>query len=160
MGGMNQKPDGSYHWSCRIDQDFHRRSVKKGIWACLIIVGVILAVYAAVPSVPGGRKEIWIVLIPILAVAAVAVPLLVLQYTAADPHESYVMTEEYVKSGYGKGAVYAYFGKTKAMTVTSRYLELTGSHGSSRVYVPEGDMDFVREYVIKRLPEGTAVQYV
>ncbi len=160
MERVTQKPDGTYRWSCRIDTEFHRRSAKKGVWGCVIIAAVILIIYALIPSSPRMQKEIWMAFIPIAVVMAIALPLLFLQYRASDPHEQYVMSEDYVKSGYGKSAVYSEFKKTKELTVAPKYIELVGRHGSNRVYVPLEDMDYVRDYIIKRMPEDVNIRYI
>ena len=153
MTHVAQNPDGTYSWSCPIEKPYHQKKAIKGVWGCVFIVAFILILYALIPASPHIQKELWVPLIPIAVILAIAIPLLYLQYTASDPHEQYVMTEEYVKSGYGKEAVYAEFKKTKELLVTSEYIELIGNYGRNRIFVPSEDREFILDYIRKRLPE-------
>ncbi len=159
MDRITQNTDGSYQWSCRIDTDFHKKSAVKGIWGCVIIIAVIMIIYALLPSGPGREKDIRTALIPVGVVVIIAAPLLFLQYNASEPHEQYVMTNDFVKSGYGKAAIFSEFKKTKELNITANYIELIGAHGSNRIYVPAEDMTFVRDYLIAKMPEGTPIRH-
>ncbi|MDO5132581.1 MAG: hypothetical protein Q4D81_06330 [Eubacteriales bacterium] len=159
MDRVTKYPNGSYQWSCRIDTDYHRRSAVRGILGCAFLVAFILILYALMPSKPGISKELWVPMIPIGVILLIAAPLLYLQYSAADPHEQYVMEEDYIQSGYGKGAVLSNYKKTKEMIVAPDYLELIGEFRTNRIYVPAEDMDFVREYIAERLPETALISY-
>lgn len=125
----------------------------------MVIIVVILLIFAFVPSTPGHEKELWVPMIPIGVVLVIALPLLYLQYHASDPHEQYVMNEEYVKSGYGKSSVYTLFRKTTYIEITPKYFELYNGHRRNRIYVPEEDRDFVREFILERLPETASIHH-
>ena len=83
------------------------------MWGCAFLVVFIASVYLFMPASHDMQKDIWIPLIPIAVILAIALPLLFLQYTASDPHEQYLMNDEYVKSGYGKSSIYSEFKKNK-----------------------------------------------
>ena len=152
-----RRADNSYIWSCSIDKEFHRRSTRKGLWGCAFLVVFIASVYLFMPASHGMQKDIWVPLIPIAVILVIALPLLYFQYTASDPHEQYLMNDEYVKSGYGKSSIYSEFKKIKKMKVTSGYIELIGNFSTNRIYVPAEDMDFVRSYIMQRLPADAEI---
>lgn len=117
----------------------------------------IASVYLFMPASHGMQKDIWIPLIPIAVILAIALPLSYFQYTASDPHEQYLMNDEYVKPGYGKSSIYSEFKKIKKMIVTPGYIELIGNLTTNRIYVPAEDMDFVRSYIMQRLPADAEI---
>ena len=43
------------------------------------------------------------------------------------------------------------------MKVTSGYIELIGNFSTNRIYVPAEDMDFVRSYIMQRLPADAEI---
>ena len=73
--------------------------------------------------------------------------------------EIYHLTNEYIETGSGKTRAIFSFKKTRRVIVTSKYIELIGSFGGPRVYVPEQDMSFVRGYILSRVPGEAQVQY-
>lgn len=161
MNSITKQPDGSYKWSCGIDKEFHKKSVRTGIWACVIIVAFVLIIYAVIPVMHGSQDaNWWIPLLVIGVVLAIALPLFYLQSTAEDPHEQYEMTEKYVKSGYGKGSIYTDFKKVKALVITAKFIELTGENRTNRIYILENDMDFVRQFILDRIPEDADIRYM
>ncbi len=159
MDRVTRNTNGTYSWSCRIDRDYHRKDVFKGLAGIMIIIAVILLIHAFAPSLPGQEKELWVVLIPIGVILLIALPLLFLQYNASDPHEQYAMNEEYIKSGYGKSSVYTNFHKVKSITITPKYMELYDGTRRNRIYVPEEDMDLVREFTLERVPQSAVIHH-
>lgn len=153
MDSVTQNRDGIFQWSCRIDKEFHRQSVWKGLLACMLLVVFVLLLFLLMPSTPGQEKTIWPALIPIVTVLVIALPLIFLQYNASDPHEQYIMTDEYIKSGYGKSAIYTNFKETDKFVRTTKFIELTDKHKTNRIYVPADDMEFVCKYIRERLPQ-------
>ncbi len=150
--------DGVYRWSCSIDTDYHRRFGMRGVWGILFVCAVVFIVFFIASRGTDARNDFWIPLLVTGVILVIGFPLLYLWNSASDPHEQYVMNEEYVKSGYGKASVYSEFKKTKEAVITEKYIELTGKYGRSRIYVPAEDMDLVRDYILERLPEGAAVR--
>lgn len=63
------------------------------------------------------------------------------------------MTDEYIKSGYGKSAIYTNFKETDKFVRTTKFIELTDKHKTNRIYVPADDMEFVCKYIRERLPQ-------
>ena len=158
MERIEKNTDGSYSWHCQIDQDFHRRDTRKGLYGVFVIFAVILFIYVFAPSPHGNKKELWVILVPIGVVLLIALPLLYLQYNASDPHEQYMMNGEYVKTGYGKSSVFTCFSKVKYVEITPRYIELYDGLKRNRIYVPKEDRDWVQEFVFERIPKGVAIR--
>ena len=78
MDRVTQQPDGSYHWSCSVEKEFHQKSVKSGLWGCVILVVFILTVYFVIHGTADFKESIWIALLPIGVVLVIALPLLLL----------------------------------------------------------------------------------
>ena len=82
-----------------------------------------------------------------------------LALSATDPHESYELTEDFVKSGYGRSSVYFDFKKVRVMVLSAKYIELHGKTKRMRIYVPEEDYDFVRGHIQSRVPMESEIRY-
>lgn len=159
MNRIIQNPDGSYHWECPIDRDFHRQSVRKGLWSVPIFCAVMIIVFLVASHGSNMRENLWIPLLVIAVILLIALPLFYLMYSAENPHEEYLLTEEYVKSGYSRSAIYSNFNKTTKAVITAKYIELTGAHTTNRIYVPAEDMVFVKNFILKRFPENVKIRY-
>lgn len=159
MSKITRDPDGSFHWDCSVDTDFHRRSGRQGIWGILSLCAFVLVIFFFVSRGTDVRNDWWIPLLVIGVILVIGLPLLFLWNSAPDPHEQYLMTEEYVKSGYGKSSIFSEFKKTRELLITPKYIELTGPRSSNRIYVPEEDMDFVRNFIVERMPDEVNIRY-
>ena len=137
MSKITRDPDGSCHWDCSI----------------------VLIIFFFVSRGTDVRNDLWIPLLVIGVILVIGLPLLFLWNSAPDPHEQYLMTEDYVKSGYGKSSIFSEFKKTRELLITPKYIELTGPRSSNRIYVPEEDMDFVRNFITERMPDGVNIRY-
>ena len=156
---ITQEPDGSFRWNCPIDTDYHRKSGREGLFGVLFLCAFVFFIFLAVSHGTDLREDIWIPLSVIGVILVIALPLLFLWNSAGAPHEQYVMTEDYVKSGYGKASIYSEFKKTKEAVVTAKYIEMDGNFRNNRIYVPSEDMEFVREYILKRLPDDAVIRH-
>lgn len=159
MKKNTQEPDGSYQWDCSIDTDYHQNSGRQTIWAVLILCFFVLVLFLIINHGSLAWGSLWIPLLVTGVILVIAIPLLFLWNSAADPHEQYVLTEDYVKSGYGKGAIYSEFRKTKEVVITAKYIEMTGKYKNNRIYIPPEDMDFVRDFILERLPDDVVVRH-
>lgn len=158
MSRIRQEPDGSYHWDCSIDKEYHRKAGRQGVWAVLIVCAVVFITFLIATRGSDLLGDLWEPLLVISVILAITLPLLFLWYAAPDPHEQYVMTEDYVKSGYGQGSIYSEFRRTGGVTITEKYIELTGKYRDNRIYVPSEDMEFIREFILKRLPVDVVIR--
>ena len=65
---------------------------------------------------------------------------------------TYRMMDELIATGLGRRTAVFEFRKAKRMIVGKRYIELRGTISAFRLYVPEEDLDFVRDYIRERVP--------
>ena len=79
--------------------------------------------------------------------------------SATDPHESYELTEDFVKSGYGRSSVCFDFKKVRVMVLSAKYIELHGKTKRMRIYVPEEDYNFVRGHIQSRAPMECEIRH-
>lgn len=73
--------------------------------------------------------------------------------------ENYELTETYVKPGSWKAGYRFDFKDAEEVIVTGRYIELRAGTRNPRIYVPEEDMNFVRDYILGRVPGKALVRY-
>lgn len=160
MGHITKEADGSCKWDCPIEKDYHRRSGWGAILGISAVCIFVFLIFLFTSSGTDAQKDLWIPLLVIGVILLIALPLIFLWNSAEDPHEQYVMSEDYVKSGYGKSAIFSEFKKTGEVTITPKYIELTGKFRNNRIYVPSEDMDFVRDFILDRIPDDAAVRHL
>ncbi len=159
MNRIIQDPDGSYRWDCPIETEYHRRSGQSSLWATPFLCAVVaIIVLITTHGTADTGNNICIAFLVIGVILVIALPLILLWNSAGDPHEQYYMNEIYVKSGYGKSSIYSEFKKTKEVTITEKYIEMSGKYRTNRIYVPPDDMEFVREFIQERLPNDTVIR--
>ena len=157
MSKITALPDGSYGWSCSIDADYHRQSTKNSIGFCLVFAAVVLVVSGFIALLHQSLEAFWIPVLVIAVIAVLAFPLFFLQMGASSPQEQYLLTPEYVKSGYGKSAVFSRFDRTDVLVLKEHFIELKGKYGENRIYIPAEDMEFVKAYILERIPKNTII---
>ena len=156
---IKKEPDDSYTWTCSIDPQYYRDSLKPGLYAC-IGIAVFLLLFGLYLS---NRFHDWTQFLIVLG--CVAVYLLItfltfrLAFSADDPHDTYKMSDTYVKNGYGKSSVYFDYDKAKTAVITGKYIELYGKRKRIRVYTPEEDFPFVSGFILNRLPGDCERRY-
>jgi hypothetical protein len=149
---ISKQPGGLYRWSCPIEVEYHRNSIRPGFYAC-IGIAVFLLIFGGVLSISYHDLKSFFVVTGCTAVFLLITFLVFgLAFSATDPHESYEMTETFVHSGYGKSSVYFDFKKVKTIVLGGKYIELRGKTKRMRIYVPEEDYDFVRSFIQVRVP--------
>lgn len=158
MDKIRQGSDGKYQWNCSIDRDYHRRTGLKGLIGILGLCAFVFILFLFV-SHGSIKDDLWIPLVVIGVILLISLPLIFMWNSAGDPHEQYEMTEDYVRSGYGKAAIYSEFKKINEAVVTEKYIEMIGKFQNNRIYVPAEDMDFVRDFILKRLPEEALIRH-
>ena len=131
-----------------------------GFWACVGIAVFLVVMGAVFCAMNRDWSMLWVVLLcdAVFMAITVLVTRLFLR-GAVDPGEIYELTDSYVKTGSGKTSAYYEFRRVKALTVTRGYLELRGKLTPMRVYVPEDDMAFVRDWIRRRLPPETEISF-
>ena len=72
---------------------------------------------------------------------------------------TYRMMDELIATGSGRRTAVFDFRKAKVMILGKRYIELQGTIGAFRAYVPEEDFNFVRGYIQSRVPMECEITY-
>ena len=157
---IKQEPNGLYTWSCSIDAVYYKDSIRPGLYAC-IGIAVFLLLFGGVMSFPSHDLKSFLVVAGSTAVfLLISFLVFGLAFSANDPHESYRMGDTYVMSGYGRSSVYFDYKKVKTMVLGGKYIELHGKTKRMRIYLPEEDCVFVREFIQQRLPMECEIRYV
>jgi translation initiation factor IF-1 len=132
-----------------------------GIYACLIIA-VFVLVFGAILSYQYRDGKSFLIVAGCDAVFLL-ITYVVFRFALSenDPRESYVMSDIYVKSGYGRSSVYFDYDKAKEAVFAPGYIELHGRVAKIRVYAPPEEFEFVRRYIMAKEDvielEGTVV---
>lgn len=156
---ISQQQNGTYSWSCPIEVEYYRNSIRPGLYAC-IGIAVFLLIFGGVLSYSYHDLNSFFIVAGCAAVFLfISFLIFGLAFSARSPHETYLMTEEYMKSGYGKSSVYFDFKKVKAIILGGKYIELCGKTKHMRIYIPEEDYDFVRGFIQIRVPMECEVIY-
>ena len=149
------QPDGFYSWYGMMDNAYYRdqqnNAVKLLFWILLFLMGII-AVF--VPS-----WEFLLLLAGIFGFV-ILLTLAIIQLTVHGEgvtRELYTMSDTWIRVGSGKTSSYFTFSKARRVTFLPQYVELRGRVKSLRVYAPEEDMPFVRDYIRSRLLPDTDV---
>ena len=156
---ITRQPNGTYLWSAVVDKDYEHRSYSitvtfMGIFClCIILLGLLFS------SMTGNWRDSWIV--PVCALSIFGFTWLLCHFLENLPGETcstYLLTDDFVKSGFGRNAVYFTFRKALILTFRPRYIELKGKHSTFRIYAAEEDMPFLRDYLLERMPESIDVR--
>lgn len=148
---------GTYHWIGIVDSGYEDKTFKivfgvcGGICALLIIMSLFL-----------GGEVVGITLLSSLGVMAVCGGVCWLfNRNAGNRKQGYIMNEESI--GFYQRRYYAPFtfrSIKRAVVYESRdMIELFPSVGSGPVFVPHEDFPFVKDYILKRLPETAEVEF-
>ena len=148
---------GAYYWTAVIDRGYEYKTFKilfgvcGGICALLILMSLFL-----------GGEAVGITLLSSLGVMAVCGSVCWLfNRNAGHRKQRYSMSEESV--GFYRRRYYAPFpfrSIRKAVVYESRdMIELFQTVGSGPVFVPHEDFQFVKEFILQRLPETAVVEY-
>lgn len=158
---LTQQPNGTYRWFCSIDPEYYRATVRPGFIACVIIAVFVLAFGALLSYMYHNWMSFWIVAGCAAVFMLISVFFFWLDFHfSRDPQEQYELSETYVKTGTGKSSVYFDFVKVKQISFTREYIELRGKTRRMRVYTAsEEDMEFVKKYIMNRLPGDVEIRY-
>ncbi len=154
---MTIKENGTYQWNGTVDVSYERKTFKIlftviGVFCFFfIIIGIVMA-----------RDVLGVILLSCLGIMAIVGGVCFLFYlNAGNRKQASTMTEDCIIFGVGKAAnPFFYKSIRKAVVFTGRnMIELYTLVGSGPVFVDHNDFGFVRDYILRRLPETTEVVY-
>ena len=157
MDAFTQDARGAYHWAGRIDRAYEGKSFKitfgvcGGICLFLILMSLLL-----------GGDMLWIVLVSCAGVMGVAgLCCWLFSLNAGKRLQRYSMTEEGVFLHQRRyEAPFLFKSVRKAVVCPDRsMIELYQSLGSGAVFAPPQHFDFVRRFILERLPDTAKVVY-
>ena len=155
---VTEESEGVYRWTYKLKENGNNAPLRTMVRICLAVSLPITLIMLALIWSYGALQAV----LSVLGLLAGLVGLPVLIWILLPPNPSYKMTEKQIESWpKGKGVNIHPFDGVKRVTLRpdiDRIL-LHEALGGLHVYVPREDYDFVREYILARVPQGTEVAY-
>lgn len=156
--GIERDENGTYHWTAAIDGEYDRKIIRIVFgaigWLC-----VLFTVYALVKYPDMFLTTLLSCLGVLAVVSAVALPLMRL---SRGRQQKYEMNEEYVRFvGYGRSDSYFHYKGIRRVRVNRarNLIHIRGIAVSAPFFVPPEGFEFVRNYIVSRLPDSAKVSY-
>ena len=157
---VTMQEDNSYCWRCTIEKEYERRSYRLAMRICVLIGLLILGCGVIICGMNRDFRFMWVVAVCTAVFLLISLlTCLIFDRLPGERKEIYRLIEDGVQTGSGRYRTYFDFRRAKQLTVNSKYVELQGSVGETRVYVPPEDMAFVRDYILNRIPGTTVIRY-
>lgn len=156
--GIERDENGTYHWTAAIDGEYDRKIIRI-VFGAIGGLCVLFTVYALVRYPDMFLTTLLSCLGVLAVVSAVALPLMRL---SRGRQQKYEMNEEYVRFvGYGRSDSYfRYKGIRRVRVNRARNLiHIRGTAVSAPFFVPPESFEFVRNYILSRLPDSAKVSY-
>lgn len=156
--GIERDENGTYHWTAAIDGEYDRKIIRI-VFGAIGGLCVLFTVYALVKYPDMFLTTLLSCLGVLAVVSAVALPLMRL---SRGRQQKYEMNEEYVRFvGYGRSDNYfRYKGIRRVRVNRARNLiHIRGTAVSAPFFVPPESFEFVRNYILSRLPDSAKVSY-
>ena len=156
--GIERDENGTYHWTAAIDGEYDRKIIRI-VFGAIGGLCVLFTVYALVKYPDMFLTTLLSCLGVLAVVSAVALPLMRL---SRGRQQKYEMNEEYVRFvGYGRSESYfRYKGIRRVRVNRARNLiHIRGIAVSAPFFVPPEGFEFVRNYILSRLPDSAKVSY-
>lgn len=157
MSNIIRDENGIYHWTGTVDVGYEHKVFK----ILFTIIGGFCVFFIGMSIMMGGDM-LGVTLLSCLGVMVIVVGVCwFFNRNAGNRPQAYTMTEDYIIFGVGKGSnPFSYRSIRKAVVYTSRnMIELYQLVGSGPVFVPHEDFGFVRDYILRRIPETAEVIY-
>ena len=156
--GIERDENGTYHWTAAIDGEYDRKIIRI-VFGAIGGLCVLFTVYALVRYPDMFLTTLLSCLGVLAVVSAVALPLMRL---SRGRQQKYEMNEEYVRFvGSGRSDSYfRYKGIRRVRVNRARNLiHIRGIAVSAPFFVPPEGFEFVRNYILSRLPDSAKVSY-
>ena len=158
---ITKQPNNTYTWTCAIDADYHRQTIRPGLYACIGIAGFLLIFGGLLSWQYHDLENFWIVAACTAVFLLITVLCFGFAFSIKDPYESYELSDIYVKIGIGKSSVYYDFKKIRQVSFYPKYIEVRGKIRRARIYAQAGeDMEFVKRHIKNRLTGDTEIRYM
>ena len=157
MSRITKDENGIYHWTGTVDTAYEHKVFR----ILFTVIGGVCVLFIIMSLVMGGDM-LGVTLLTCLGVMAIVGGVCwFFNRNAGNRPQVYAMTEDYIIFGVGKGSnPFSFRSIRKAVVYTSRnMIELYQMMGSGPVFVPHDDFGFVRDYILRRIPETAEVIY-
>ena len=156
--GIERDENGTYHWTAAIDGEYDRKIIRI-VFGAIGGLCVLFTVYALVKYPDMFLTTLLSCLGVLAVVSAVALPLMRL---SRGRQQKYEMNEEYVRFvGYGWSDSYFHYKGIRRVRVNRarNLIHIRGIAVSAPFFVPPEGFEFVRNYIVSRLPDSAKVSY-
>ncbi len=156
--GIERDENGTYHWTAAIDGEYDRKIIRI-VFGAIGGLCVLFTVYALVRYPDMFLTTLLSCLGVLAVVSAVALPLMRL---SRGRQQKYEMNEEYVRFvGYGRSDSYFHYKGIRRVRVNRarNLIHIRGIAVSAPFFVPPEGFEFVRNYILSRLPDSAKVSY-
>ena len=156
--GIERDENGTYHWTAAIDGEYDRKIIRI-VFGAIGGLCVLFTVYALVRYPDMFLTTLLSCLGVLAVVSAVALPLMRL---SRGRQQKYEMNEEYVRFvGTGRSDSYFHYKGIRRVRVNRarNLIHIRGIAVSAPFFVPPEGFEFVRNYIVSRLPDGAKVSY-
>lgn len=154
---MITQENGRYQWKGTIDVSYKHKVFK----IIFLVIGAVCALFI-VMGLTMGRDMLGVILLSCLGIMAIVGGVCFLfNLNAGNRKQPYTMTEDCIIFGGGKASNPFFFKSIrKAVVYNSRnMIELHTLVGHGPVFVDHNEFGFVRDYILRRLPEDAEVLY-
>ena len=155
---IERDEDGTYHWVAAIDQEYDR----KVIIILFGSIGGLCALFLVVALVKYPDMFLATLLSCLGALAVVSAVALPLMRMSRGRQQKYEMNEEYVRFvGSGRSDSYFHYKGIRRVHVNRarNLIHIRGIAVSAPFFVPPEGFEFVRNYIVSRLPDSAKVSY-
>ena len=156
--GIERDENGTYHWTAAIDGEYDRKIIRI-VFGAIGGLCVLFTVYALVKYPDMFLTTLLSCLRVLAVVSAVALPLMRL---SRGRQQKYEMNEEYVRFvGYGRSDSYFHYKGIRRVRVNRarNLIHIRGIAVAAPFFVPPEGFEFVRNYILSRLPDSAKVSY-
>ena len=156
--GIERDENGTYHWTAAIDGEYDRKIIRI-VFGAIGGLCVLFTVYALVKYPDMFLTTLLSCLGVLAVVSAVALPLMRL---SRGRQQKYEMNEEYVRFvGSGRSDSYFHYKGIRRVRVNRarNLIHIRGIAVSAPFFVPPEGFEFVRNYIVSRLPDSAKVSY-
>ena len=155
---MITQENGKYRWNGIVDTSYEHKSFKIVFGVCggMCLLFIIMSLFM------GDGYALKVILLTCLGVMAICGGVCFLfNLNAGNRRQAYTMTEDCIIFSVGKTSNPFYYSSIrKAVVYSSRnMIELYTLIGSGPVFADHNDFGFVRDYIIRRLPDTAEVRY-
>ena len=154
---MITQENGRYEWNGTVDVSYEHKVFK----ILFIVIGAVCVLFIIMALVMGGDMLGVILLSDLGVMSIVGGVCFLFNLNAGKRKQAYTMTEDCIIFGVGRAQNPFYFRSIrKAVVYTGRnMIELYTLIGSGPVFVDHNEFGFVRDYILRRLPETAEVVY-